>query len=590
MTRKIFYDFEVFTDDWMVVLIDYDTRTEKVIINDVNELRRVYLKHKKDIWIGYNSRMYDQYIMKGILHGLDPAWVNERLIKHGIPGWQVHSCMGSLYPLNNFDVSTGFHSLKQLEGFMGENIKETSVSFDIDRKLTNEEIEEVVEYCRHDVQQTILVFEATKSEFDAQLALIDAFNLPDNLFNKTKAQLSAHILGAKPVKRDDEFDFTIVDTLVLDKYKHIADWFTKPENQRYNKPSATGKTTISLKQHEYIWGVPHDIGYGGIHGAIRQYQGEGLYIMSDIASMYPATMINYGFLSRNVANSDKFRQIRDDRIVLKRQQDPKQLPYKIVLNSTYGASKDKHNPLYDPLMANNVCINGQLLIVDLLEKLEAGLGDNAQLIQSNTDGILVKLKNRSYYDEYLRICKEWEQRSMFELEHDEYVKVYQKDVNNYVIIDAKGKYKSKGAYVKKLSKIDYDLPIVNKALVEYLLYGTPIKDTINNCNDLIEFQKVSKVTSLYEGCMYGDKVLSERVLRVFASRVDSPGVFKVKKVVDKSGAITKRIEKIGNTPESCFIVNDNIIGTKVPPMLDKNWYIDLANKRLYDFLGYEVEV
>ena len=80
--------------------------------------------------------------------------------------------------------------------------------------------------------------------------------------------------------------------------------------------------------------------------------------------MYPATMINYGFLSRNVVNPDKYRQIRDDRIVLKRQKDPKQLPYKIVLNSTYGASKDKNNALYDPLMANNVCINGQLLIVN----------------------------------------------------------------------------------------------------------------------------------------------------------------------------------------------------------------------------------
>ena len=51
-----------------------------------------------------------------------------------------------------------------------------------------------------------------------------------------------------------------------------------------------------------------------------------------VNAMYPATMINYGFLSRNVSNPDKFRQIRDDRIVLKRNKDPKQLPYKIVLN------------------------------------------------------------------------------------------------------------------------------------------------------------------------------------------------------------------------------------------------------------------
>ena len=44
-----------------------------------------------------------------------------------------------------------------------------------------------------------------------------------------------------------------------------------------------------------------------------------------------------------------------------------QQPYKIVLNGTYGASKDKYNNLYDPLQANNVCINGQLMLLDLIE-------------------------------------------------------------------------------------------------------------------------------------------------------------------------------------------------------------------------------
>ena len=42
--RLIFYDFEVFLKDWMVVLIDYETRQEKVIVNDRDELVRVYLK------------------------------------------------------------------------------------------------------------------------------------------------------------------------------------------------------------------------------------------------------------------------------------------------------------------------------------------------------------------------------------------------------------------------------------------------------------------------------------------------------------------------------------------------------------------
>mgnify|MGYP006946980939 FL=1 len=46
-------------------------------------------------------------------------------------------------------------------------------------------------------------------------------------------------------------------------------------------------------------------------------------------------------------------------------------------------------------------------------------------------------------------------------------------------------------------------------------------------------------------------------------------------------------EKIANTPDKMFIDNDNIIGKTVPEYLDKKWYIDLANKRLDDFVPKE---
>ena len=111
--RLIFYDFEVFKYDWMVVLIDYETRQEKVIVNDRDELVRVYLKNKDSIWIGYNSRMYDQWIMKAILLGMNPSKVNDDLILFNIAGYRAVPNANQI-PFNNFDISTGFHSLKQL--------------------------------------------------------------------------------------------------------------------------------------------------------------------------------------------------------------------------------------------------------------------------------------------------------------------------------------------------------------------------------------------------------------------------------------------------------------------------------------------
>lgn len=236
--------------------------------------------------------------------------------------------------------------------------------------------------------------------------------------------------------------------------------------------------------------------------------------------------------------------------------------------------KDQYNPLYDPLMANNVCLAGQLLLLDLIEKIEP----YCKLIQSNTDGLFMKVEKESDIDLIKEVAKEWETRTRLDLEWDVYEKIYQKDVNNYIIIDKDQKYKSKGAYVKKLNNLDYDLPIVNKALIEYFTKGIPVEKTINDCNQLREFQKIVKVSNKYMYALYGEERLPEKVLRVFASKdKNAKGVFKVK--------TEERIEKIGNTPPRCFINNDNVIDLKVPDYLDKEYYIEIAKKRINDYLG-----
>ncbi|MCX2809594.1 hypothetical protein OQ477_06260 [Bacillus sp. ChL18] len=563
MMRKIFYDFEVFKNNWMVVLIDYDTKKGKVIVDDVDELKRFYKMFKDDIWIGYNSRMYDQYILKGILLGMNPYYISSRIINDNVKGFNVVR-EGYKIPLNNFDITTGFHSLKQLEGFMGSRIKESSVPFDISRALTEKEIKEVVEYCIHDVKQTIEVFDNKKEEFESQLALIEAFDLEMSMFTKTKAQLSAFILGAeKQGNRGDEFELRFPNTLKIEKYKHIVDWYRNPENLDYKK---------NLKVD--VAGVPHIFAWGGLHGALPKYKDEGIILCCDVASLYPSIMIEYDYISRNVKNPLKYTEIRDTRLELKRKKDPKQAPYKIVLNSTYGAMKDQYNPLYDPLMANNVCLAGQLLLLDLIEKIEP----YCKLIQSNTDGLFMKVEKESDIDLIKEVAKEWETRTRLDLEWDVYEKIYQKDVNNYIIIDKDQKYKSKGAYVKKLNNLDYDLPIVNKAMIEYFTKDIPVEKTINECDQLREFQKISKVSNKYMYALYGEERLPEKVLRVFASNdEDAQGVFKVK--------TEERIEKIGNTPPRCFINNDNVIDLKVPDYLDKEYYIEIAKKRINDYLG-----
>ncbi|MEW8985941.1 MAG: hypothetical protein AB2401_02850, partial [Bacillus sp. (in: firmicutes)] len=136
----LFYDFEVFSHDWLVVITDTDTKSETIFQNDEQGLIDYYNQHRNDIWIGYNSRHYDQYIMKAIICGFSPQEINHWIIVKRLPGWKFFKDFWKIQ-LFNFDIMTNkFRSLKQLEGFMGHDIRETSVSFDTMRKLTNEEI------------------------------------------------------------------------------------------------------------------------------------------------------------------------------------------------------------------------------------------------------------------------------------------------------------------------------------------------------------------------------------------------------------------------------------------------------------------
>lgn len=567
------YDFEVFKYDWLVVIINPYERSETVIVNDKEKLREYYEAHKNEIWIGYNNNHYDQYIMKAILCDFDPKEVNDYIIAKNKHGWQFSALFRKIQ-MYNFDVMyRNDRGLKSLEGFMGNNIKETSVSFDIDRKLTVNEIKETIKYCRHDVEQTIEVFLSRIDDFDAQMGLIKLFKLPLSNISRSKAQLSAMILDAHMPResRDDEFEIFFPDTLKLDKYKYVMDWYKNPENYDYSKSLTT-----------LVAGVETIFGWGGIHSARKKYSAAGFFINMDVTSLYPSLMIIYNLHSRNIKDPQKFVNIYHNRVKYKAQKNPLQLPLKTLLNSTYGAMKDKNNQLYDPLMANEVCIHGQLLLLDLIEKLEP----YAEIIQSNTDGILIKMperyeKTNELVDKWFNVIDdvvyEWEQRTGLNMEFDEYIKVFQKDVNNYIVVDPEGHYKSKGAYVKKLNNLDYDLPIVNKAMIDYMTKNIPVERTINECNDLIMFQKIVKMSGKFKHVIHNSEILSEKCFRVFASRCESDTY------IGKQKEGNKTVEKFANTPEHCFIVNTNVKDSKVPRKLNKNWYINLAEERLRQF-------
>ena len=564
-----FLDFECYPKLWTVTIINPVTNEETVIVNDRQKLKDHYEKHKNEIYVTFNGRQYDDWIFKALLCGFSAWEMNDWIVNKKRKGWEFSSLLHKVQ-LNTFDCMIGFNGLKTLEAFCGMSIEETKIPFDYDGEFTEKMIQEVLRYNRHDVMATIKVFMERKSEFNSYMGLLKMFNLPLSYLGKSKAQLSAIILGAKRTKCNDEFEISLPPTMRIEKYQKVVEYFTTDWNYDNN---------LEID----IAGVPHIYGTGGIHGAIPKYFGEGDFLHIDVNSYYPSLMLRYPeyCMSRTGASVKKFQDIYDSRIKFKKQKDPRANALKIVLNSTYGAMKDVFNPLFDPRSANNVCIFGQLLLTDLIERLE----HHCDLVQSNTDGLIVKLRGNE--EEVLSICKEWEERTGMGLGYDKLTKIAQKDVNNYIAVFENGKIESKGAYVKELNDLDYDLAIVNEAVKGYLIYGYSVEDTILGCRELRKFQKIVKLSNKYDWVEHeygkGTTKFDNKAYRVFASLGNMDGRLLKCKQIEKGD----KKDKFANTPDRCFIYNDDVRNVPIPSKLDRGWYIKKAIDRLKDF-GVEV--
>ena len=136
---------------------------------------------------------------------------------------------------------------------MGEDIRESTVPFDLNRYPTKKEIEELTTYCLHDVRMTFKVFKEVYYKYEAQLGLIEYFDLDESMINKTEAQLSAYILGAKKPNyaREDVTDFERVNTIELSKYNNIKQWYEDYNNRDFKKYLRVN-----------VYGVDTDFGWG----------------------------------------------------------------------------------------------------------------------------------------------------------------------------------------------------------------------------------------------------------------------------------------------------------------------------------------
>lgn len=592
--KIVTYDCEVFSHDWIVVFKDKETGIFTVVHNDNEALRSCISEDA--IYIGFNSKHYDQYIIKGICADLSPQEIKQLndYIFAGNQGWQYPLLNGFYFSFNNVDIRDDTQqglSLKAIEGHMGISIQETEVDFNLDRPLTQEELDQTIFYCKHDVDATEKLTDIRKDYLKNKINLGRMAGLTDTkAMAMTNGKLTAAMLKATAQKHDDERQYVYPDNLRREYIpQEVFDFF-----DRMYDPNISDAEYFKSKLEISVGECPVTIGFGGIHGAIPNYfwseqeDPEEAIRNKDVGSYYPHLCTINGYTSRNIPSPQVYENVLESRMKAKAAGDIATAnALKLVCNTTYGCLLNQYNDLYDPLMGRSVCISGQLYLLELARHCYQDI-PGLKIVQLNTDGIMVQCR-KEYLSQLDEICDEWQSRTGFELETDSVIKIAQKDVNNYVEIQEGGKAKAKGGYlVKGIStvgafNINNSCCIVATALKEYFVNGTPVEETIENCNDIFQFQIIAKAGAKYKEAYHvvGDrKEQVQKVNRVYATADTRYGkLFKVKAEDDTTA-------KIESLPEHCIIDNDNQLTIND---VDKTFYIEMARKRVNDFMGIKPE-
>ena len=318
-------------------------------------------------------------------------------------------------------------------------------------------------------------------------------------------------------------------------------------------------------------------------------------------------MLNFGYCSRAMEDPEAYRKLVEKRLSYKRSGDKlRSNALKLPINTTYGAMLNAYNDLADRKAGRSVCISNQLAMTMLIVSL-AKQCESIDFVNINTDGIMFTI-DRKEVELSESIIKEWSEVTHFEMERDDFVKVIQKDVNNYIGITPDGKFKTKGGYVSLYDGGNFktnSLSIIHKAVVDYLVDGVPAEKTINECQDIFAFQQIVKTGGTFEGSYHyikGERVPIQKVNRIYAVKDSKYGqVVKGKWITEKrrkdkvtGKMISEPVDPpvwsetiFSECPEHTFIDNENVLTIDD---LDKGYYIDMAKKRIDKYINIDSKV
>lgn len=500
------YDIEVFQEDWLFVAKTLDGKNKLICWNDPGQLRE-WIKNK--ILIGFNNAAYDDVVIRHAI--MYPFFIDQSntvkrysdaLILHGAKPAYPEVIKGAPDIPNFLSWDISFHgpfdirrnSLKKLTmSTLNKRNYDSSVPFDIARKLTPKERLDVEKYCEMDVDNTLALFlpdpenpkrTFARDSYDIRWNMIVEYKMRAKTLINKSSSFAGKLLCGEDAKPDLSNKCKKVNG--RDEYYSIPEMAIKElSNDPVGKPllqfyldNQTNPDYIKEKYELQLGGLDeghkYQFGFGGLHQALIGYRSKDLVNM-DVASLYPSLLVEYGLMSRGASKNPKsYEEVYHTR--LKAKKEKKELlnqGLKLILNGAIGAMLSEFNPLFDTWSNSSICVHGQLLLFILVKRLyDAGFN----IIQTNTDGIMIE---RQADVDFMPIAEKWMQETRLVLEFDEIDTLAQNNVNNYYCKFTNGKVKSKGFYLsnEKFGKATSKI-LCNMVTDQPLLDGVAPRDFV----------------------------------------------------------------------------------------------------------------
>ena len=548
----VIYDIEIYYDRFCIA---FKRGNEPVkVLDDLDKILKIPFENEKYRFIGYNNRRYDQPIIEALLRGKNKKqlWtLSNQIIQENKNAISWNKNIIDLYEICPKFYKNGGATLKEFGHRLDYPVLK-NLPFPFDQELTDEEWQEVKDYCIHDVNITALLWDKLHDEYDTRQELSHLFDITTefggapNLAQKCilskleDARITTHL---KLHPQNNLILSPLLKSFYDEGFSHSLTYYRDGERPEF-----------MLKKHN-IKGLDVKIEVGGLHGFGKAGIYQNVYEY-DVSSYYPSLILNCKL------GSAKFRRIYqmiyNKRLKLKKQGSVHAKSLKLVLNSLYGKMNDYkygHEQIYAPNVALSICLLGQFYLLDLIEKL-----DNDQVILANTDGLFVK------YPIEPSILKEWEKRTGFNMECNKYKIFIAKDVNSYFARDDDGNEERRKEFRNRIWTHNVRANAIQKLALAKLL-DEPLEKL-----KPIDFCFFSKATGDKKLLLNGEE-LSDNKVRYYVST----GNDVLERLSEKSKSrlvAGSGVTLLMNIPEDMGYLN-----------LNREWYAQQANKLIKSVKG-----